>query len=52
MIKAEINPKKEFENRLSFLESEKERVERSLDRFTKQLVKLEREIDDLKKKAK
>ena len=49
MIRAEINPKKEFSSRLSYLESEKERVERSLNRLTEQLVKLEREIDSLKK---
>jgi excinuclease UvrABC ATPase subunit len=49
MIKAEIHPKKEFSNRLSYLEAEKERVERLLNRFTEQLTKLEREIDNLKK---
>ncbi|MCL2154212.1 MAG: hypothetical protein FWH53_00970 [Leptospirales bacterium] len=52
MIKAEINPKKEFSSRLSFLESEKERVERSLERLTQQLAKLEKEIDGLKKESK
>ena len=51
MIKAEINPKKEFGSRLSYLESEKERVEKSLERLTQQLVKLEREIDNLKKES-
>ncbi|MCL1865092.1 MAG: hypothetical protein FWF73_04700 [Spirochaetes bacterium] len=49
MVKAEINPKREFPSRLSYLESEKERIERSLDRLTQQLAKLEREIDNLKK---
>jgi len=50
MIKAEINPKKEFDSRLSYLESEKERVERYLERLTQQLAKLENEIDNLKRK--
>jgi excinuclease UvrABC ATPase subunit len=48
MIKADINPKAEFNNRLSYLESEKERVERSLDKLTAHLAKLERDIDVLK----
>ncbi len=49
MIKAELNPKAEFTNRLSYLESEKERTERSLDRLTAHLAKIERDIDALKK---
>lgn len=49
MIKAEINPKAEFKSRLTYLESEKERVEKALDRLTAQLAKLERDIDALKK---
>ena len=48
MIKADLNPKAEFNNRLSYLESEKERVEKSLDKLTAHLAKLERDIDALK----
>ncbi|PKL16513.1 MAG: hypothetical protein CVV49_15915 [Spirochaetae bacterium HGW-Spirochaetae-5] len=48
MIKADLNPKAEFNNRLSYLESEKERVERTLDKLTAHLAKLERDIDVLK----
>ena len=48
MIKADLNPKAEFNNRLSYLESEKERVEKSLDKLTVHLAKLERDIDALK----
>jgi len=51
MIKADLNPKAEFTNRLSYLESEKERVERSLDKLTAHLAKLERDIDVLKKSS-
>jgi len=51
MIKAELNPKAEFTNRLSYLESEKERVERSLDKLTAHLAKIERDIDVLKKSS-
>jgi len=51
MIKADLNPKAEFSNRLSYLESEKERVERSLDKLTAHLAKLERDIDALKKSS-
>jgi len=49
MIKAELNPKAEFTNRLSYLESEKERLERTLDKLTACLAKIERDIDTLKK---
>lgn len=51
MVKAALNPKTEFTNRLSYLESEKERVERSLDKLTAHLAKLERDIDALKKSS-
>lgn len=49
MIKAELRPREEFATRLSYLESEKERVERALDKLTARLAKLERDIDSLRK---
>jgi hypothetical protein len=48
MIKAGLRPDKEFETRLRFLESEKERIELSLERLTARLVKVERDIDAIK----
>ena len=49
MIKAGLKPDKEFTTRLNFLESEKERIEQSLERLTARLVKVERDIDTIKK---
>lgn len=51
MIKADLNPKAEFSSRITYLESEKERVERMLDRLTAQLAKIERDIDTLRKSS-
>ena len=51
MIKAEINPRAEFTSRLSYLESEKDRVEKALDKLTAHLAKIERDIDVLKKSS-
>jgi len=51
MIKSDLNPKAEFTTRLSYLESEKERIERSLDKLTAMLAKIERDIDALKKNS-
>ena len=48
MIKAGLKPDKEFETRLRFLETEKERIEQSLERLTARLVKVERDIDAIK----
>lgn len=48
MIRAGMKPEKEFENRLRFLETEKERIEQSLERLTARLVKIERDIDTIK----
>lgn len=49
MLRAGLKPEKEFETRLRFLESEKERIEQSLERLTARLVKVERDIDTIKK---
>lgn len=49
MIRAGMKPEKEFETRLRFLETEKERIEQSLERLTARLVKVERDIDSIKK---
>ncbi len=48
MIKAGLKPEKEFDTRLRFLETEKERIEQSLERLTARLVKVERDIDAIK----
>jgi len=48
MIRAGMKPDKDFPSRLHFLESEKERVEQSLERLTARLVKIERDIDEIK----
>ena len=48
MIKAGMKPEKEFENRLRFLETEKERIEQSLERLTARLAKIERDIDTIR----
>jgi hypothetical protein len=50
MIKAEISPKTEYATRLLYLETEKERIERSLDKLTAMLAKIERDIKALKNK--
>lgn len=49
MIKAGLNPKAEFATRLSYLETEKEKLLTTLDRLTARLAKVERDIDTLKK---
>ena len=49
MVKAELNPKEEFSSRLSFLESEKARLENSLEKLTARLARVERDIDSLRK---
>ena len=49
MIRAEIRPEKEFETRLAFLEEEKRKIEDSLNRLTQRLMKIERDMDSLKK---
>lgn len=51
MIKAELRPREEFDTRLSYLESEKGRVERALDKLTARLAKIERDIDALRKNS-
>ena len=49
MIKAELRPEKEFETRLMYLEEERRKIEDSLDRLTRKLAKIERDIDNIKK---
>ena len=49
MIRAEIRPEKEFESRLAFLEDEKRKIEDALNRLTERLVKIERDMDNLRK---
>lgn len=48
MIRAGLKPEKEFDTRLRFLETEKERIEQALERLTARLVKVERDIDAIK----
>jgi len=48
MIKAELNPLEQFDSRLSFLQGEKFKLEKTLDRLTAKLAKLERDIENLK----
>jgi len=49
MVRSEIRPDREFSSRLQFLESEKEKLENSLEKLTVKLAKIERDIDTLKK---
>jgi len=49
MIRAEIRPEKEFESRLAFLEEEKRKIEDALNRLAERLVKIERDMDNLRK---
>jgi len=49
MIRAEIRPEKEFESRLAFLEEEKRKIEDTLNKLTERLVKIERDMDSLRK---
>jgi hypothetical protein len=49
MLRAGMKPEKEFETRLRFLETEKERIEQALERLTARLVKVERDIDEIKR---
>ncbi len=49
MIRAEIRPEKEFDSRLQFLEEEKRKIEDTLNKLTERLVKIERDMDSLRK---
>jgi len=49
MVKAEMSRKENFDSRLSFLEAERDRLEKSLEKLTVRLARVERDIDSIKK---